>query len=164
MTQRSYRLCCDVSYQYCFLAFLSIVFAFLRLIYRSSCPCRAFSTVVLAWPRLKRSEFLNLLPCRPCGEWTWRRPCVHVRVWCHNCRASLPKAPFKSVSIKICPSSPADWKVSAAGVARLLRAGGQGSGDPRQWPRVGPTLPPARRVGSLLPQRVGGFEWPGVCP
>lgn len=54
------------------------------------------------------------------------------------------------------------WKVSAAGVTRLLRACTQSSGDPRKRPEMGSTLPPAHRVRPLLPQWVGGHDWSGV--
>lgn len=54
------------------------------------------------------------------------------------------------------------WKVSAAGVTRLLRACTQSSGDPRKRPGMGSTLPPAHRVRPLLPQWVGGHDWSGV--
>lgn len=62
------------------------------------------------------------------------------------------------------PFSPCYCKVSAAGVAWLLRAGSEGSGDPRQWLGVGQTLPAVYRVRSLLPQWVGNHGWPGVGP
>lgn len=56
------------------------------------------------------------------------------------------------------------FKVSAAGVAWLLRAGGQDSSHPRQWSGVGPALSQSTWVWPLLYQWVGGHEWFGVGP